>query len=69
VAYRYVLFKALEATGFHTIGNKLFPWLARTAIVYRIYRRCASTPQKLRGITLFWDTYGFNRLIQILIGL
>jgi len=53
VAYRYVLFKVLEATRFRTIENKFFPWPARTAIVYGIYRRCASTLQKLRGITLF----------------
>jgi len=43
MAYRYALFKALKATGSYTIGNKLFPRLARTAIVYRIYRRYAST--------------------------
>jgi len=63
VAYRYALFKALEATGFRAIGNKLFPWPARTAMVYRIRKRYASMPQKLRGMTLFWDTYSFNRLI------
>jgi len=63
VAYRCAPFKVLEATGFRAIGNKLFPWLARTAMVYGICRRYAFTPQKLRGITLFWDTYGFDRLI------
>jgi len=69
VAYRCVLFKVLKATRFYAMGNRLFPWPARTVIVYRTRRRCASMPQKLRGITLFWDIYGFTKLIRTLISL
>jgi hypothetical protein len=62
-ARKYALFEVLEATGFRTIGSRLFPWPVRIMMVYGICRRYTSMPQKLRGIILFWDTHSFAKLI------